>query len=606
MAVSSLHKTTLFGVISSCLINFAVARGQNLPISFSQKTYGFDGPWHAVTIDVGGWDPDDSDNADNDHPFANPQNQSQIDLYPGGSFASSVITNAACSDFTAKGECGTGGRWRPPARTRISFAPTTNDNNTGLHESAQIFRNALTYNKNTVFNASIAAVRSGNITNPNGTIRGLELGNFALGAEDQSQTFTLSEDGSTPPIEAWTYSGFLYNSSQIPSYSYGLHIGSVAFNYPGSLVFGGYDKGRMIGQTTSFDGEVQLLSIKYGVETGGSPVDFDSKDQLLVTNTSQPGQIQVNPDPLSPYMYLPKQTCDAITNGLPISFDDSSKYYLWNTNDAIFKALVNSPAYLAFEFPPSPGQTDNVVIKVPFALLNLTLTPPIVPAPTQYFPCMPANPKSGTYILGRSFLQAAFIGRNWNRKTTWLAQAPGPGVANQGMGVQYTDLQDADTTVTGFTGSNLFSKSWMNHWTPIRTAAENDALNDGGSSNKSGGLSAGAKGGIGAGIGCAVIALLAGAAFIFRRRRQKHRDSPSTQSLFSGSGGRQSGSGTMQRWQNENKDSHAWNHQNNNYTPYDPYVHGPAPPPPPSEPQEADSIPTSGPVYEMPVPERRP
>lgn len=612
MAISSVHKSTILGLISLCLVENVLGRGQNLPVSFSQKTYGFDGPWHAVTIGVGGWDPLDSNNEENDHPFAAPEDQTQIDLYPGGSFTTRVITSAACNDFSAYGECAAGGTWKPPSRTNIQFAPNNNDKDTGLMETTKIFRNALTYAKNTVFNASIGVVTTGNITNPDGTTRGVELGNFALGAEDQAQVFTLSEDGSIPPIQAWTYSGYLYNTSQIPSYSYGLHIGSVAFNYPGSLVFGGYDKGRMIGQTSSFDGEVQLLDIKFGVETGASPLPFNSKDQLLITNTSQPGQIQVSPDPLSPYMYLPKQTCDAITNGLPISFDDKSKYYLWNTNDPNFQKLVTSPAYLAFQFPPSPGQTDNVVIKVPFALLNLTLTPPIVSTPVQYFPCMPDNPQSGTYTLGRSFLQSAFLGRNWNRKTTWLAQAPGPGVAKQGLGVQYTDLQDTDTTINGFLGNDLFAKSWAGQWQPIKAPGSGSGgKSNGGSSDNnnnnssSGGLSAGAKGGIGAGVGCAVVALLAGAAFLFRRQRQKHRDSPTTQSLFSGSG-RQSDAGTMQRWQNENKDPHVWNHQSTNYTPYDPYVHGPAPAPPPSEPAEADSLPTSGPVYEMPAPERRP
>lgn len=614
MAAFSFHRSTFLSLLSLCLVELTAARGQNIPVSFSEKTYGFDGPWHAVTIGVGGWDPLNSDNEENPHPFAAPEDQTQIDLYPGGSFTTTTISSAACKDFSAYGECGAGGTWQPPSRTDVQFAPSNRNKDTGVNENLKIFRNALTFNKNTVFNASIASVTSGNLTNPDGTTRGVELGNFALGAEDQAQVFTLSEDGSIPPIQAWTYSGYLYNTSQIPSYSYGMHIGSVAFDYPGSLVFGGYDKGRMIGQTTSFADDVQLLDIVFGVQTGASPLPFESKNQLLVTNMSQPGQIQVGPDPLSPYMYLPKQTCDAIIDGLPISFDDKSKYYLWNTNDPNFQKLVTSPAYLGFQFPPAPGDTDNVVIKVPFALLNLTLTPPIVSSPTQYFPCMPDAPQSGTYTLGRSFLQAAFLGRNWNRKTTWLAQAPGPGVANQGMGVQYTDLQDADTTVSGFMGENLFAKSWSNHWTPIKSTPSNTSNNDGdtkgkggsGSSDDSSGLSAGAKGGIGAGVGCAAIALLAGVAILFRRQRQKRRDSPTTQSLFSGSG-RQSDQGTMQRWQNENKDHHVWNHQSNNYTPYDPYVHGPAPPPPPSsEPAEADSRATSGPVYEMPAPERRP
>ena len=593
------HRVTYLSFLSFTFLYFShqvIGAAQNFPVPFNTaKSYGFDGPWQAVSVSVGGWDPLDPSTEGNDFPYANPSDQSQVDLYPGGSFSSSVITKEACASFSKFGECGTGGTWEPPANgTDISFAPTNNNPVTGIHESMNIFRNAITNQKTTVFNVSLGPVGAGNITNPDGTSRGVELGNLALGAEQQEQVFSLSDDGSVPPIEAWTFSGRLYNLSQIPSYSYTLHIGSVPYNYPGSLVFGGYDKGRMLGSATSFDGDVQLSDISIGVEEGASPFPFTTKNQLLVTNTSQPGSLQVGLDSLSPYMYLPKQTCDAITQNLPVSFDQKSKYYIWNTADPNFKAIVTSPAYLAFSFPPAPGTTDDVVIKIPFGLLNLTLTPPIVSSATQYFPCMPNSGEEGGYILGRAFLQSAFIGRNWNRKTTWLAQAPGPGVALQGLGVQYTDIEDTDTEITGFTGNDLFRQSWSNHWTPIKGANSNNNSSSSSSSSNSSDLSTGAKAGIGAGIGVAALAVLAGAALIFRRQRQKKRDSPSSQSLFSNSQ-RQGEVGTMPKWPNENKD--AWSQGHSSFME----------PPLPQEPAEADSIPTHAPVYESDsIPKRQP
>lgn len=71
-----------------------------------------------------------------------------------------------------------------------------------------------------------------------------------------------------------------------------------------------------------------------------------------------------------------------------------------------------------------------MTIKVPFALLNLTLKSPIVSTPQQYFPSRPfyANNGSRKYEFGKAFLQATFIGMNWGENKWFMAQAPGPGI----------------------------------------------------------------------------------------------------------------------------------------------------------------------------------
>jgi hypothetical protein len=91
------------------------------------------------------------------------------------------------------------------------------------------------------------------------------------------------------------------------------------------------------------------------------------------------------------------------------------------------------------------------MIKVPFSLLNVTLDIPIVEKPTPYIPyhSYTLNPdnKNDRYKLGRAFLQAAYIGRNWASQMTWLGQAPGPGSTGQGLGDQLTDIADGATTL---------------------------------------------------------------------------------------------------------------------------------------------------------------
>lgn len=140
----------------------------------------------------------------------------------------------------------------------------------------------------------------------------VQLGVLSLGAPDLNQSFSVGRD--TPNVNGTFVSSYLYTDGRIPSYSFGMHIGSAAYHIPGSLMLG-------------------------------------------------------------------------------------------------------------FKFQKDSSNTHTIDIKVPFALLNLTLDYPLVDRPTPYFPCMPTN---RTYGLGRAFLQAAFVGVNWgNGVGSWfLAQCP--------------------------------------------------------------------------------------------------------------------------------------------------------------------------------------
>jgi hypothetical protein len=123
----------------------------------------------------------------------------------------------------------------------------------------------------------------------------------------------------------------LYKDGTISSYSYLLHIRSASFDYPGSLVFGGYNKGRVIGPPTSFrdPDKVSLLDIRIGVEYGESPFEVDSIQNLLVADTGETGIAQeVQIDPRSPYLSLPDNTCKSLAKVLPIAYDATTRYYL--------------------------------------------------------------------------------------------------------------------------------------------------------------------------------------------------------------------------------------------------------------------------------------
>ncbi|KAK6824254.1 hypothetical protein RU639_005078 [Aspergillus parasiticus] len=87
-------------------------------------------------------------------------------------------------------------------------------------------------------------------------------------------------------IEATFIPSYLYEHDTIPSYSYGMHIGSVPLSIPGSLVLGGYDKNWVLGDVSrqpysSGDLPIDLLDIKIGVVSGGSPWTYTDKPGLL-------------------------------------------------------------------------------------------------------------------------------------------------------------------------------------------------------------------------------------------------------------------------------------------------------------------------------------
>lgn len=197
---------------------------------------------------------------------------------------------------------------------------------------------------------------------------------------------------------------------------------------------------------------------------------------------------------------------------------------------------MTSSAYLSFAFPPPRGGTDNVIIKVPFALLNLTLDTPIVGTPTQYFPCHSYDPETGKnndkttdpYRLGRAFLQAAFFGRNWRSQTTWLAQAPGPGDLGEGIGEEIRDIGDGDTDIDVWDGKaiNHFNQTWAKHWSIIdspkpqgSTTAQPSPSASNSPSPSSTGMSTGTKAGIGVGVSFGCLAAIGAGLLLWRRRR---------------------------------------------------------------------------------------
>jgi hypothetical protein len=388
---------------------------------------------------------------------------------------------------------------------------------------------------------SFQVILYGYYTLPNGTNYLPEVGTLALGAEGINQSYPSV--GPITNFNASLISGYLYETDQIASNSYGLHIGSSALGIPGSAFVGGYDQSRVLGEVTAqsyalYSLPIDLLDIGIGVAEAASPFTYPSKSGLLAQGNSSIGvALQVLIEATIPYLYLPGSTCDAIASQLPVTFQPDYGLYFWNTSDPQYMRIVTSPAYLSFTFRMNRSDSQNMTINVPFKLLNLTLEEPLAHTPTQYFPCRPVT-NGGSYTLGRAFLQAAFVGVNWQSDLngSWfLAQAPGLNTPSTAV---VTPIRFSDTSISS--SSNQWIDSWKGSWTVLdesssssnTTATGSDttpsATNSSASSTSSSlgtkGISHSAIAGII--LGCVAVALALLSFFLIHRRKRRSTPAP--------------------------------------------------------------------------------
>lgn len=508
-----------------------------LGLIWSPSTYGPGGPWNAIRLSVG----------------TPPQT---IDLLPGGTWESPVLSSEICRGRSP----GLSGCLADPTKLYDSSRSSTEvelsvthvvvNSTLGPGPLAHItgsakwvfdtatfsFTDALT---RTVPNFDMFVISEGHTTLPNGTEYPLEIGHLSMGSDDPYQSW---QNGSGRFYGNMLASHF-WNSGATASYSYGLHIGSPTVGLSGSLYIGGYDQSRVVGTVTYQPvGQswlpIDLLDIGIGVAIGESPFNFTSKTNLLIQEGGSPNRpLSVTVEPRNPHLHLPKPTCDAIASLLPVVFSPDLGLYIWDINSPLYNRITTSPAVLSFTFRLSQSLTSNITISVPFPLLALTLKPPLAPsaAGLKYFPCapLPANgpPLYGapTAILGRAFLQAAFIGVNWSVKSTatwFMAQAPGP---NTEGAARPEEIAPERTNI--LRSQNEWVKTWEGSWSVLGgngvTAATGDSSIPRASNPAT--LSVAAKIGIGIGAGLSVV--VAFACVILWRKRQVMRRTQTKESM---------------------------------------------------------------------------
>ena len=121
-------------------------------------------------------------------------------------------------------------------------------------------------------------------------------------------------------------------------------------------------------------------------------------------------------------LWLPNETCQAFADAYGLTFNSLKLQYLIS-DDQHDKNVKNNPV-ASFKVGNLIQGGDTVTINFPYAAFDLYFLDPKVmsPTPYRYFPLRQGTgPKQ--YVLGRTFLQEAFLTVDYERKNFTLAQA---------------------------------------------------------------------------------------------------------------------------------------------------------------------------------------
>ncbi|KAI0177804.1 aspartic peptidase domain-containing protein [Pestalotiopsis sp. NC0098] len=301
----------------------------------------------------------------------------------------------------------------------------------------------------------------------------------------------------------------------IPSHSYGYTAGAYYGGQSGtpmSLVLGGYDQSRFVSHDTAFSlntttrqPEALIRAITASVSsTDLAPSGWNSTSSSLSTFDDA---VVALIDSSTPYLWLPTAICDRFADALNLTWNETFGLYTFANNETY---ASYSDTDLAFTFSLSSNDNrDNFGDPLNVAgVVNLTISAnafaqtlryPFMSlfqygdAAIPYFPLRRAD--NGTQIIiGRSFLQEAYIKMDYESSTFSLHQALFP------------DNPTTNTTI-------ITVKSSTDSPYPDAGSA---------SGSTEGTLSTAAIVGIVVGA-CVVLASIIFALFCFRRRRRQQK-----------------------------------------------------------------------------------
>jgi hypothetical protein len=190
------------------------------------------------------------------------------------------------------------------------------------------------------------------------------------------------------------------------------------------LVLGGYDANRFRSPAT------QNFKMPTGVNRTLLQV---SVDQISLTYADGTSKI-VNSangavtkydaiiDTTLPFLYMPRSVCDSFQQLLGLNFDNTTGLYTVNST----QRAANSGLNITFMVADTQDDSISQTITLPYAAFDLNASWPMYASSTTYFPIRRSNsddPNYGPHILGRTFLQEAYVIADYERGNFTIAQA---------------------------------------------------------------------------------------------------------------------------------------------------------------------------------------
>ncbi|KAF1847047.1 acid protease [Cucurbitaria berberidis CBS 394.84] len=217
---------------------------------------------------------------------------------------------------------------------------------------------------------------------------------------------------------------FYKAANQIASASYGYTAGAYYRNngrgVMGNLVLGGYDKSRFTAQgPTIYMPNEKNNSLVVGVQSILYAPDQDVETATYSISRPEEG-FEANIDSTIPYLILPDRICNEFQQKFQLQFDEDIKLYTVNKSAHEWNTQQNATV----SFKIGAGRQDSnkfTTIVLPYAAFDQQVSFPITAEATQYFPIKKSD--NGIYVLGRTFLQEAYIVVDYERANFTVAPA---------------------------------------------------------------------------------------------------------------------------------------------------------------------------------------
>ncbi|KAJ4373945.1 hypothetical protein N0V83_002684 [Neocucurbitaria cava] len=253
----------------------------------------------------------------------------------------------------------------------------------------------------TLDNQSIAGIIS-----PNFTIGSLALNPRPVNFTDYNNPVpsflqNLREMNNTPiPSLSWSYTAGAYN---------------LAPKVFGSLVLGGYDSTRF---------EPNNLTFAFGADIS---LDFQVAIQRITANNTNDGMLTTPVisyiSTLVPDIWLPTEACNAFQSAFHLSYDLQTEAFYVNSSQHALN-LASNPL-VAFQVGPEVSGA-SVTINMPYWNFFLAAKDAdgvsTIAEGAFRFPIRRATDDT-QFILGRAFLQSAYLSADYERNTFSLSQA---------------------------------------------------------------------------------------------------------------------------------------------------------------------------------------